>query len=119
MSTVRQFAGLIAAALLLLSGPFDPATAQNRQQALPENAVRWTIGDGWDCKSGFMKRGTACASITVPQNAYLTGASHGVGWEVVLGNHTHRRLPAEVLIRRQQSAASTFGSVTFAVLTGD
>ena len=48
---------------------------------IPENAVPSTFGDSWDCKPGFMKKGTACATVTVPEHAFGTGSAHGSGWE--------------------------------------
>ena len=47
----------------------------------PQHAIPFATGGGWTCKPGFRKLGEGCASINLPDNAYLTNSTYGSGWE--------------------------------------
>lgn len=68
--------------------------AQSTTGAIPENAMKISYGNGWQCNPGFIKNGETCAEIIAPENAYLTGSSYRMGW---LCNHGYRENQGECI----------------------
>ncbi|MEW9922393.1 hypothetical protein AB2B41_22570 [Marimonas sp. MJW-29] len=78
-SLPRLINKLIAAAGIIASVAF-PVFAQDGTGPMPDNAEAQNYGVGWDCTLGYRFNGEDCAAIDVPENAYVTGRSHGSGW---------------------------------------
>ncbi|MGI9524205.1 MAG: hypothetical protein ACR2PG_21435 [Hyphomicrobiaceae bacterium] len=47
---------------------------------IPLNARLDSSDFGWYCLPGYLRTGNVCHKIKLPDNAYLTGGTHGRGW---------------------------------------
>ncbi|MCB1646102.1 MAG: hypothetical protein KDI36_11650, partial [Pseudomonadales bacterium] len=64
--------------LLLMAGVCLPAVSFAEADSMPANARMERFG--WSCVTGYMKKGSECREIVVPENAFLMERAYPDGW---------------------------------------
>lgn len=80
--TVLALMALTIAFLLAFS---TQLYAKSPTASIPKNAHAKSYGDGWVCDPSFRIEGDQCTAVVVPENAYPTNRTYGLGWKCLHG----------------------------------